>query len=208
MNRHNCKPAKLIEPSRSGCASVAVVKDGSDILSSIVQTYLRKKAPGEADYLRFYKIQRSLSAAIEMAALAQLPRGKRFSHQRRIPGRVLQQIRDRLLEQRSRLRDCKSFQELHNMIERLALPIEGIGELAVYDTAHRLGEYLGLSPERVYLHAGTRVGARALGLDGKAKTIPMSALPKEFQVLRPDQVEDCLCIFKKELVRNAGHQAQ
>jgi hypothetical protein len=41
-------------------------------------------------------------------------------------------------------------------------------EEVVYDIAHRIGAYLRREPEAVYLHAGTREGARALNLGGES----------------------------------------
>ena len=78
-------------------------------------------------------------------------------------------------------------------------PISGAGELYVYDTSLRIGAKSNLLPTKVYLHAGTRVGARALGLDGQAKTLEVSMLPPEFRQLEPHEIEDVLCIFKVDL---------
>ena len=52
----------------------------------------------------------------------------------------------------------------------------------VYDTAVRIGAYLNLEPEEVYLHAGTKKGAAALGFKHR-KTIDPKVLPREFQSL-------------------------
>jgi hypothetical protein len=60
-------------------------------LEGIVAAYLHDHADGEARYLHFYQIQKSLPDAITKAALAELPNGGRFSHQWRIPGPVLAQ---------------------------------------------------------------------------------------------------------------------
>src|SRR5215468_2342022 len=65
----------------------------------------------------------------------------------------------------------------------------------VYDTALRIGAKLGVFPKEVYLHAGTRVGARKLGLDASKPTVKMSFLPTHLRTLRPHEVEDVLCIF-------------
>jgi hypothetical protein len=78
-------------------------------------------------------------------------------------------------------------------------PIRGIGLLTIYDTTHRIGAYLKLSPEQVYLHAGVRVGAKALGLGDWQSKLPMSVFPPAFQRLRPEQVEDCLCLHASQL---------
>jgi hypothetical protein len=81
--------------------------------------------------------------------------------------------------------------------------MKGIGALTVYDISHRIGAYFGKAPERVYVHAGVRVGARALGIGGDS--FDPKILPKPFARLEPSEVEDCLCIYKEELrggVRN------
>jgi hypothetical protein len=95
--------------------------------------------------------------------------------------------------------EVRTFDELHTLAARTVGPISFIGPLTLYDTAHRIGAFLGLRPEFVYLHAGVCSGAKALGLDYKANKLPMSALPKAFQKLRPEQAEDCLCIYKDDL---------
>lgn len=79
--------------------------------------------------------------------------------------------------------------------------LHGIGELTVYDTALRIGAKLGLLPKKVYLHAGTRAGARALGLNWKATSLAVRELPSELLTLTPHEIEDCLCIFKDKLKR-------
>ena len=92
-----------------------------------------------------------------------------------------------------------SFDELIALIHDLTEPIPGIGELAVYDTALRIGARFGLEPTRVYVHAGTRDGARALGFDGRRTTIEMDELPEPLRGLSAREAEDLLCIYKHSL---------
>ena len=80
--------------------------------------------------------------------------------------------------------------------------MRGIGELAVYDIACRIGAFLGFRPDRVYLHAGTREGARALGLRGAS--VRKIDLPGAFGCLSPAEIEDCLCIYKADIQRLAA----
>ena len=65
-----------------------------------------------------------------------------------------------------RMSRSKDFDALHEKIERAIGPIRKIGDLAIYDIAHRIGAYLEKSPRLVYLHRGTAVGARHLGFRG------------------------------------------
>ena len=56
-----------------------------------------------------------------------------------------------------------------------------------------------LSPKKVYLHAGTRKGARALGFRGGLPYLQPSQLPVELQVLKPYEMEDFLRIYAEGL---------
>jgi hypothetical protein len=100
---------------------------------------------------------------------------------------------------------AKTFDNLFNLIERLVLDINGIGELYVYDTSLRIGAKLGLLPTKVYLHRGTRKGAKnlnlSIGIKGNTKSIEVLSLPPEFQLIEPHEIEDVLCIFKDDFVK-------
>jgi hypothetical protein len=100
----------------------------------------------------------------------------------------------------------RTFAELYEKVAVALRPIRGIGLLTIYDTAHRIGAYLKLSPEQVYLHAGVRTGAKALGLGDWQSKLPMTVFPPAFQWLRSAQVEDCLCIYKSQI--QAWRQAE
>lgn len=179
------------------CQAKAVEAQTKEPLEAIVQTYLDHNAEAEERYLHYYRIQKTLAAAVAKSAMAELPGGGRFSHQWKIPPTVLSEARDALLK--ADFTTVRSFDDLHILVRRTIGRISGIGPLTVYDTAHRIGAFLKLRPEFVYLHAGVCSGAKALGLDYRADKLPMSALPKAFQRLLPEQAEDCLCIYKNAL---------
>jgi hypothetical protein len=100
---------------------------------------------------------------------------------------------------RARLQHATSFDDLYRRVAVAIEPLDGIGELTVYDTALRIGAKLGHLPSKVYLHRGTRAGAKALGLNWKAKTLAVRELPAVLRVLPAHEIEDCLCIFKDRL---------
>jgi len=170
---------------------------------AIIRTYITTIRPRANEELDWFRQQPTLSEAIRLAALAVNSKGKRYSHQRRLGKTVLEQARDILLENEKAIEACRDqdFNDLFTLLEQLLAPINGLGELYVYDTALRIGAKIGLLPRRVYLHAGTRVGAKALGFDGKAKTIEVSQLPDWLHQLEPHEIEDVLCIFKDKLTR-------
>jgi hypothetical protein len=144
----------------------------------------------------------SFDEVIAHAGLARMPDGKRWAHQRRIPAAVLEGATRRL--RGAELESAHSFDDLIQRLNRAVRQIRGIGELYVYDTALRIGAHLGLLPREVYLHAGARTGARALGLDHRAESVPVGQLPVELRRLKPHEIEDVLCIYKEWLAPAKG----
>ena len=107
----------------------------------------------------------------------------------------LPEMQRRYVWRATRVRDLlDSLYRGYTMIEAALEPVRGIGRLTVYDTSLRIGAWLGLSPELIYLHAGTREGARALGLNWRARYLSVHEVPEPLRVLAPGEIEDCLCI--------------
>ncbi len=168
-------------------------------LNVIVRSYIEKIRPRAQEELDWFRSQPSLYMAVKTAGLALNRKNKRYSHQRRIRKGVLSQAENILTSNLKAISQCANFDELFNLIDHLLRPVAGIGELYVYDTSLRIGAKLNLLPERIYLHAGTRDGAKALGFDGKSKFIELSDFSDEFHKLEPYEIEDVLCIFKDKL---------
>ena len=179
------------------CAPSLRNKDALQSVEAIVDDHITQHRTRTAREMKFYKIQPNLEQAIEVASLAKLPSGKRHPHQRRIPQAALQESKARLSV--VDFNKCASFDELYAVVERQIDDISGIGRLTVYDTAQRIGAYLGLEPDLIYLHAGTREGAKALGLDVRKHALTFQEMPEPFHRLRPYEIEDCLCLYKGEL---------
>lgn len=170
---------------------------------AIVRTYIREIRPRAQGEINWFSQQPSLEAAIEKAALAINRQGKRYSHQCHVKKVALKRALCALLEKVEAMKKIHDFDALFNLISGTVSSISGIGELYIYDTSLRIGAKLNLYPTTVYLHAGTRAGARALGLNDRATTLKVSALPKEFRTLAPHELEDVLCIFKDQLSAQA-----
>lgn len=169
-----------------------------NVIEEIIERFIaerRSSARRESDAFR--KLP-SLQLAIHHAARChRLPSTKRHSHQCRIPGGVLQEVERTLQAAASRLSRCKNFEALHDEVASLIKGIRKIGNLAIYDISHRIGIYLGKRPRLVYLHRGTALGARYLGFTGAV--LDPALLPPAFSRLQPEEIEDCLCIYKAEL---------
>ena len=81
--------------------------------------------------------------------------------------------------------------------------INGIGELTEYDIASRIAACYGIYPQKVYLHAGTREGAKKIGLKTyKDRHLEISKFPKWLQGEEPYVIEDFLCVCKDCLSEN------
>jgi hypothetical protein len=172
-------------------------------LHEIVRDYDQRFGSKATRELRFYSRMPNFDAVVTSAGMATMPGGKRWSHQRRIPAPVLEYATEAL--HRADLQSARSFDDLLALIEKAVSRLRGIGELYMYDTALRIGAYLRKLPEKVYLHAGTRVGAAALGLDSRARSIDLKRFPTRLRSLKPHEIEDVLCIYK-EWLASARHR--
>jgi hypothetical protein len=154
--------------------------------------------------MRWFHEPKSIAEAINRACESRIPnaRGRlvRHGHQYRIPASALRAAAARLSERKAAIAAAPDFRSLHDLVERTIRPITGIGELTVYDVAHRIGAHKGLSPAEVYVHRGTRKGAQAFGFH-KQKTIAMHELPAALQRLTAAQAEDVACIYHRFLER-------
>jgi hypothetical protein len=165
--------------------------------STIARQYkaLVKKYPDL--HLPFCVKQENLAKAIEAAAKAIDEKNKIHGHQRRIGKQKLNEFAEILKTKEKEIRNAKTFDELIKIIIKVEL--NGIGDLTKYDTTTRIGAYMNLFPENIYLHAGTKIGAKMLHINITGKDfITPSDLPKEFQTadFTPSEFEDILCIFK------------
>lgn len=172
-------------------------------MKDIISDYFSKHHQGSLIEKNFFESRRTLQEAISYAALARDEESK-FSHQYRVQNQSLEESRSRLLRAAYRIQACQTFHELYMLVESLILPVPGIGALTVYDTALRIGFWMRLEPEYIYLHAGTREGARNLGLPVNSAYLEMHQIPKALRNLTPDQIESIFCIYKNSFSSKAA----
>lgn len=186
--QQDCRPKTKRRPG-----SCPPPPGGDGTLADLVHEYKRDY---DHDPLSVVAECESLADAIKVATgcIGRVP-----DHQRRVGHDVLIEASKTLLCLKQKIEACESFADLIELVEDATADIYRFGELAVYDTSLRLGAWLGLSPESVYFHAGTRKGARALGLDTSRGWLEMDELPQPLQLLEPREVEDFLCIYKGRL---------
>lgn len=96
-----------------------------------------------------------------------------------------------------------AFWDLYLCCKHAADETPGIGIVTTYDVAARIGAWLGLEPEHLYVHAGVTEGARALGITWSRGTwcVDREQLPEFFRDKNLDIVESFLCGYRSEIER-------
>lgn len=167
-------------------------------LNRIVKDYKADRKQNSDTYIDNCVNQPTLADAVEAAAKAENDKGKVHPHQRRVGRAALKVFAAHLKGFVKHLSATSTFDQIHEIVVKAAT--EKIGELVIYDTAHRIGCYKGVFPDKVYLHSGTRVGARKLlGRLKNNKVLQMSELPTPLAKLSPDEVENVFCNFKDRM---------
>lgn len=143
--------------------------------------------------------------------------GERHPHQwpfEKIRPQAPKKAIDSLKPLASSIEAARNFDELYSIISTNLDSVKGIGPLAYYDFALRIGAWLcpKLEPTEVYLHCGTARGAKAVRVRVDRERAPMSAFPEGLRSpkgLRPPltaaEMEDILCIYCGTLARIAGN---
>lgn len=176
-------------------------------LAQIAAHYITNHRDRARTELAYFRELPTDEDAISRAALGKDASGRRHAHQRRLHQTALKESERRLGGSLQALKAAESFHELINLVDSSIRSISGIGELAVYDIALRIGARFGIEPSQVYLHRGTRQGARALGLGTRRAVLDIADLPAELQKLSPREAEDALCIYKHQLAQIVGGRA-
>lgn len=172
-------------------------------------------------YLQYYKNLPNLKSAIIDACSSKfkiLYEGEEYeikhTHQeefkdeegniRGVNNAILTDMASKLVLKEDEISNAKCFDDVMKIIRNTK--VIGFGDLSIYDASVRISAYLGLVPDKVYLHAGTKEGAKYLedkkllpeGASDKIM-LPMDDFPEPIQKLNPLQVENFLCSFKLDL---------
>lgn len=168
-------------------------------LESIIKAYKILKQQNPDTWILDCSNAKTIEVAIERAATARNNAGRKHDHQLRIPNSVLDSFAVEILEKKNEIKKVQSFDDLISIVDNCR--IKGISDLTIYDTAHRIGEFIKKYPDKVYLHRGTRTGAEILLGKIKESYITISQLPQPFQTsnLTAAEIEDVLCIYKDRL---------
>lgn len=137
-----------------------------------------------------------LNTAMRRAVASRAANGKMHNHQSKMTAATRAAVVSAMSGQLPLLAAQTTFDELHDAVAGVIDSIDGVGPLALYDFSLRIGAYLKLAPDSVYLHAGVRKGAKALGLPYKQHRLLRAELPAALQALPADDVEDLLCTYR------------
>jgi len=166
---------------------------------NIIANYRKFRTETPDTWLSYCTSHPNLQSVINSASLATNQTAKRHPHQYRLKQVNLQLLADTLNQRSSEVLNAKTFDELYNVVASTA--ISGVGPVTIYDTANRIGKYLGLEPEYIYIHAGTKVGLEKLIGPTKLHKVTKNLLPEPFNTsdLSAAELEDVLCIYKRLL---------
>lgn len=154
-----------------------------------------------------YAAEDTLENRIRKAGRSVGHEGKFCPHQWRIGrARLELVIEQRLLPAAGRLDRAaqQNFTSLHSTVCKVLNGFPRVGQLFYYDFSERFGGFYKTRPQVVYLHCGTRIGAKTLADKGYLKkiqddTLSISALPQELQRLTAADIESLLCIYCDEI---------
>jgi len=147
-----------------------------------------------------YISEHELEDAIKIAVFSRDRNGKIEAHQRRIKLSSMQDFAQNLVAVKDEIKNAKNFDELYNIL--WANKVSGIGDLTAYDICLRIGVYLKILPDYIYIHAGCKEGLQnMLKRKVKSEVIKKEELPEPFCScdLVPGELEDFFCNYRKHL---------
>lgn len=157
--------------------------------------------------------------AVRRAVESRDENGKHHNHQSKVDLGARRTFGRKIIRRQHKVQRIAreyGFDAVHDLLDEIK-PY-GIGPVTVYDVAVRIGAYLKIEPQSVYMHAGVRQGMKAfefaVGLNEDPDRwehrdnyhgykplylmprVPLSLLPQPFNRMRADDVEDILCTYR------------
>lgn len=167
-------------------------------LDKVVDEFMADPANADTEDRALFETAPSLEEAITHATHGTKPNGASGVRSR---GELTAKDRgcEALLLDRERIQASKDFHTLFSLVKAMANRTGGLGEMWVYDVSVRVAAFLGKYPDRIYLHGGTREGARAFKIDSSRESVSKFELPRPIRKMPCHMIEDFLSKKKKEL---------
>lgn len=103
------------------------------------------------------------------------------------------------------IKSADNFDILYNVIKECSEGKKQFGQLSIYDAAVRIGAFLGVKPDFVYIHTGVRLGVAILEEKGYTKNqlsnrdyAPLKEFPIEMHEMTEISAENMSCKSKDE----------
>lgn len=185
-------------------------KNESVVVKHLIRDYLRDYFPGnDTEWVEVVRSSKTFAEQIEAAVMSLNSDGLMHGHQRRIGRKRLQLFLQAMLAPknidavRKALR-TKLFDNVYKVFKSETLNHYMVSDLTAYDITQRICAVHMIEPEFIYLHTGTTVGAKNLGLDVKGKKYLLIAeIPAWISSsLGPADIENFLCIYKDDFLRS------
>jgi hypothetical protein len=170
----------------------------------------RKKTDQVIEYCREAD---TFTLAVQRAVESRDAMGKHHNHQSKVDI-TARRLFGKKIVTRTKLGmiPVDDFDDFHDALDEIK-PY-GIGPVTVYDVAVRVGAYLGIEPQSVYMHAGVRQGMKSLlyaiyNRDGhkalrllvlsdyREPHVAVKNFPKPLNRMKADDVEDILCTYRE-----------
>jgi hypothetical protein len=126
----------------------------------------------------------------------------KHGHQRHLKPENLEKFAEKLIAEKSKIDAAKTFEELYEIIKKCGDNIHGVGGLAIYDVSVRIGSKNNVSPTKIYMDSGTRIGAEAIlekRITTKFTEKNLYPLPFQNENIAADDLEGLFCVCKKIL---------
>jgi hypothetical protein len=183
-----------------------------DTLDACIRDFLWRRAPGggmdvKADDIPAMCAEADTFAeAVWIACASRRRNGKMHSHQTKVSVGARRQFGWEIIGQVgslvNNLVERNSFDDFYDILRKIRPA--GIGPLTTYDVGTRIGAYLRLEPDKIYLHTGARLGWDAMW--GERRTagvydgrVGRNFWPPALLQLSADMAEDFLCTYRDAL---------
>ena len=177
-------------------------------MKKLIKRYLKEYFPySDNDWFDLVKSKKSFADQVQTAVLSLNSKGIMHGHQRRVGLARLKKYSQALLSEESleKIRKAlrtRNFHSVYLVFKEETKDHYMVSDLTAYDVTQRLCSAYGIEPEFVYLHTGTTVGAKNLGIDVRGKEyLEVIELPSWLtSSLSPADIENFLCIYKDDFV--------
>lgn len=180
-------------------------KEPLDSIPALWRDYIwRYVEAGKGDPVVEYTFEApTFKECLKRACASKGPDGKMWFHQYKVPHRAKVDYYFELLRRHKEIKACESFWEMFLWFKQAADAVPGIGAVTRYDVAVRVGAWLGLEPEHLYVHAGVAQGLLVFGIKPArgAWCVDPEQLPVFFRDKQMDLVESFMCGYRSELER-------